>query len=372
MVVEGPEVLLPGSDFFMAGVGRLLLLIGAVALVIGLVVRVVRRRRHPERRRPPIVVGALAAVTVLGLVLTVLTWPPRFFVPEFPPLPQLLPDESLFYRPVTDLPAAPDSERWIRSQAAQPIEAGFAGEVVDGVAWGVPFNVVDDATPLIDVEITQYPEGSYPGPYPISDPAYIESMPTYHFDQHYNAVDPTRRQVWELFMLARWFGRWQAGSGATWSMDSLDYPDGSTIVSQLPLLPGSVTYAEVAAGRVGHAILATSPITAAGQFVWPARNTDGVSTDPDAPPMGAWLRLKPGVDLSGLGPQAQIVARAAQEYGLILSDTSPVFALRGTPDARWDDVDLRSLRQLTTDDFEFVDTTAVMVSPDSLAANPPG
>lgn len=369
--IKGPEVLVPGSDFLMMGLGRLLLLLGALALVVALVLRLVRRRRHPDRRRPPIVVGLAAAVTLLGLVLTVVTWPPRFFVPEFPALPQLLPDQALFYRPVTDLPVSPDSDRWIASQQSFPVRAAFSGQVEDGVVWGLPFNLVDDSTPRIDVELTQYPEASYPGPYPITDPAYIESMPTYHFDQHYLALDLERRQAWELIATRRWFGRWQAGAGETWSMDSLDYPDGSSIAAGLPLLPGSVTYTEVASGRIDHAILGVSWVTAKDQFVWPARGTDGRSTDPDAPPMGAWMRLKSDVDLSGLGPQAQIVARAAQQYGVILSDTGPEFSLRGTPDGRWDDEDLRTLRTLTTDSFEFVDTTGVMVSPDSMAANPP-
>lgn len=370
--IKGPEVLVPGSDFLMMGVGRLLLVLGVVALVVALLVRVVRRRRQPDRRRRPVGIGIASGVALLGLVLTVVTWPPAFFVPEFPALPQLLPDEALFYRPVADLPVATDSDRWIASQTSFPVRAAFGGEVEDGVVWGIPFNLVDDSTPRIDVELTQYPDASYPGPYPITDPAYIESMPTYHFDQHYVALDLQRRQVWELIATRRWFGRWQAGAGETWSMDSLDYPDGSSIAAGLPLLPGSVTYAEVASGRVDHAILGVSAVTAVGTSVWPATGSDGRSTDPNAPPMGAWMRLKSDVDLSQLGPQAQVVARAAQQYGVILSDTGPEFSLRGTPDGRWDTEDLRSLRTLTTDDFEFVDTSGVMVSPDSMAAHPAG
>ena len=170
----------------------------------------------------------------------------------------------------------------------------------------------------------------------------------------------------------RWFGSWQAGAGATWDMDSVRYPTGSTIASGLPLLPGTITYAEVASGAINHMILGAVPHTAQGQFVWPARGSDGTSTDPDAPPMGAWLRLRPDADLSGLGPQAGVIARAAQRHGILLSDTGPGFGLRGTVDRRWDGADLQTLGQLTIDDFEIVDTSGVVVSPQSMEARAPG
>ena len=211
----------------------------------------------------------------------------------------------MFFRRVTDLPVAADSERMIASQGGLPLWAGFSGEVVDGIVWGNPFNIVGPTTPMEQVQLTQYPDMSYPGPYPMTDPAYIEGLPTYHFDQHYLAVDVDRRRHWELIAARRWVGRWQAGAGATWSMDSLDYPEGSTIAAGLPLLPGTITYDEVRGGAIEHLILAISPITARGEWVWPARSTDGQSDDPDAPPMGTWLRLREDVDLSGLGPQAR-------------------------------------------------------------------
>ena len=57
--------------------------------------------------------------------------------------------------------------------------------------------------------------------------------------------------------------------------------------------------------------------------MWPALGGDGTSSDPDAPPMGSWLRLRPDADLTGLGPQALVVARALQEHGVIAQDTGP-------------------------------------------------
>jgi hypothetical protein len=170
-----------------------------------------------------------------------------------------------------------------------------------------------------------------------------------------------------------WFGRWQADAGARWDLDSLDYGGPATTVSRLPLLPGVLTYQEVAAGRVERVVHAGSPRISSTEFIWPARLTDGLSDDPDAPPMGVWMRLRADADLSGLGPQARVIAEGLQRYGLVLSDTSTYrFGLRGTADGRWDRDDLRTLGKFTPADFEVIDQAGLMVSPDSMAARQPG
>jgi hypothetical protein len=364
--IDGPQVLIPGSEFLLSGLGRILFLVGLVTLAVLLLLAF---RRKKLGRKVPLVLAS--TLLLIGLVLAVMYRPPPFFVPKFPALPRLLPAESLFYRPITDLPVAAQSDQWIASQQGLELSAGFRGTVTDGVAFGLPFNLVDAQTAVKSVELTQYPAASFGGPYPITDPAYIEGMPTYHFDQHYLAVDLQKRQAWELIAIRSWFGHWQAGAGATWSMNSLEYPTGSTIAARMPLLPGTITFAEVEAGQIEHAILGSTAISAPGKFLWPARGGDGVSADPNAPPMGAWLRLSADADLSGLGPQAKIVALAAQKYGVILSDTGPGFKLRGTVDGRWNDTDLATLGQLTANDFEVVDPSSVMVSKDSLAIKQP-
>ena len=84
------------------------------------------------------------------------------------------------------------------------------------------------------------------------------------------------------------------------------------------------------------------------------------------------MRLRADADLSGLGPQAAVVATALQRYGMILSDTGPGFVVRGAPDQRWDDDDLASLRRLSASDFEVVDPSAIVVEGGSLAVTPPG
>jgi hypothetical protein len=51
--------------------------------------------------------------------------------------------------------------------------------------------------------------------------------------------------------------------------------------------------------------------------------------------MGARLRLKAGVDLSGFPPEAQKIFRAMKKYGLIVADNGSDMYVSGTYDTRW-------------------------------------
>lgn len=373
--VVGPDVVLPGSEQLAPVVFGLLAFLAFVVFAVALAVRIVRRRRRPqgEPGRRPIVVGGAALALVILVITTVVNLPPPFTSPEFPPIGRLFPDEAFFYRPVADLPVAEGSERTIVAMGPAEIVAGFGGQPHDGVVWGIPFNLVDGATPRESVEIRTYPDTSFIGEYPVTDPAYIESMPSYGVDNHYVALDRSSGRMWELFATSVWFGRWGASSGALWDLDELAFPKWSTTAAQLPLLPGVLSYDEIERGRVDHVVHATTTNISSTGVVWPARATDGRNTDPAAVPMGAWLRLRADVDLDALdlGPQARIIAEGLREYGMVLSDSSANFALRGTPDARWDRQDLDTLRALSAADLEVVDVRGVMVSPDSMEARPP-
>jgi hypothetical protein len=369
--VIGPQVNLPGSQQ-LAPVFFGVMTLGWVALLV--VTLLVRRARNRDGHRPvPVVSVVVGLATVASLVMTIVSWPPPFTTPEFPATGQLFPAEAFMYRPATDLPVSADSERFIGALGDDALAAGFGGEPVDGVVFGVPFNLVDADTPTTDVEIRFNPGRSYDGPYPVTDPAYIESMPTYGFDNHYVALDRDAGAMWELIGTTVWFGNWQADAGARWDLDSLALGGPATTASRLPLLPGALSYDEVAAGRVEHVVWAGSPRISSSRFVWPAMATDGLADDPDAPPMGTWLRLRADADLSGLGPQARVIAEGLQRYGLVLADTSNErFGLRGTADGRWDRADLATIGRFSPQDFEVVDQAGIMVSPDSMAARPAG
>ena len=86
--------------------------------------------------------------------------------------------------------------------------------------------------------------------------------------------------------------------------------------------------------------------------------------------MGSWFRLDADTDLLELGPQARVIAQALMDHGMVIADTSGVLAINGTPDLRWDDSDLATLRTLSSDDFEVVDASRRMVSSNSMEMTP--
>jgi hypothetical protein len=365
--IIGPAAVpLPGSDMFLLGATIVLGVVAVAAIAVISVVRLVRRRRGVPPRRPVGLVlwGATAVVSLcLGLVL----WPFGFSVPEFPALPRLFPENAFFYRPTSDLEVADGSQRTIDAIGDLPFVAAPLGSVKDGRTRGIPFNFVDRDTPRHRFDFT-YPGASNDTAYPIPDPAYVQSMPFYRADNHYVGIDLESRQMWELASVRRWFWFWQAGAGALWDLDSLEYPKGHTTASGVPLVPLSYTYEQVASGSIDHVLMVSLPTVRAEEYQWPARHTDGPVEDPDAPVMGTWFRLRSDADLSRLGPQARVVAEALQQYGAVLGDTGGSLAFTGTPDNRWDDDDLATLGTLSSDDLEVIDASAVMVDPESMEA----
>jgi hypothetical protein len=129
-----------------------------------------------------------------------------------------------------------------------------------------------------------------------------------------------------------------------------------------------VQYDEVAGDSINHAIRMTVP-RSRDEFIWPARHAASSDDDPALPPMGLRLRLKSSVDISGLPPQAQEIARAMQTYGVIVADNGSPWFISGTPDERWNNDALQTLGELQGSDFEAVDTSSLMVDPDSGAVN---
>ena len=165
-------------------------------------------------------------------------------------------------------------------------------------------------------------------------------------------------------------GRWRAGSGAIWDLGSNTLrPRGwtSADAAGLPILPGLARYDEVAAGEIRHALRFTAPATQ-DTFLWPARHQAG-DADTDAPADGAAGAAEGEHRREPLpGPGAGACLRGMQRYGLILADNGSPWFVTGVPDDRWDNDALGALRGLTGADFEVVDASSLMVSPDSGAA----
>ncbi len=109
---------------------------------------------------------------------------------------------------------------------------------------------------------------------------------------------------------------------------------------------------------IDHALRFTAPQTRRA-YVYPARHFASSSTSASLPPMGLRVRLKASVDISTFPPQARVVLKALQTYGMILADNGSPWYISGAPNPRWSNDDLHSLGRLTGGDFEVVDTSSL-------------
>ena len=257
---------------------------------------------------------------------------------------------------VDTLPVAPDSAAIVRSIGLDGgIHADFGSGKWDGGPIGIPYDVVSRYTRKSRVRF-DYADESDRVRYPIPRGVRIEGGPRADGDRHALLVDRDRCKLFELYALRKAGGRWTAGSGATWSLrEPRLRPAGwtSADAAGLPILPLLARYQEVARGRITHALRMTVSESRRA-FAFPARHFASSDSDPALPRMGERLRLKAGVDISGLPRQAQIVARAFQEYGLIVADNGSNWYVSGAPHRKWDNDALHALGALRGRDFEVV------------------
>jgi hypothetical protein len=88
----------------------------------------------------------------------------------------------------------------------------------------------------------------------------------------------------------------------------------------------------VRAGLVDHVLKVSSGPELSSQWVFPMTGSDGKGpvNDPAVPPEGLRLRINPSVDLNRLGlhPQALVIAKALQTYGMYLGDSGGATSLK--------------------------------------------
>ena len=236
--------------------------------------------------------------------------------------------------------------------------------------YGIPYVVVAGDQPRVPLTFVEYGNQSDSGApglpgYPIPDEAlthsnYIEGGVAgggTSGDRHLLLIDRDRWLLYESYA-TRWNAtgsRWEAGSGAVFNLAQNDRrPEEwtSADAAGLAIFPGLVRYDEVfGSGEITHAFRVTTRAT--NGYVWPASHRAGSTSG--APPMGARLRLKASVDISGFAPELQRVFRAMKRHGLIVADNGSDMYISGTMDARWNNSVLNpAFRALTADDFEVI------------------
>jgi hypothetical protein len=279
----------------------------------------------------------------------------------------VFPANNIWNTRVDDLPLNAHSDQWVNTIGRNTgFHMDFGSGTWDGGPIGIPYNLAGAATPRYVLDF-YYPEESDPGPYPIPDDPKIE----WGSDHHILVVDTSTCFLYEIYDASYSGGAWHGGSGAIWDLNSNALrPAGwtSADAAGLPMLPGLVRYDEIASGEINHAIRFT--VSQTNGYIWPARHL--TSDDPDTPqipPYGARFRLKASFDISGYPAVLQVILRTMKTYGIILADEGADWYISGAPDERWDNDMLHLLDDLTGDDFEAVDSSGLMVDPDSGATN---
>ncbi|HUB04372.1 MAG TPA: hypothetical protein VMA76_04845 [Solirubrobacteraceae bacterium] len=149
---------------------------------------------------------------------------------------------------------------------------------------------------------------------------------------------PSTDTMWEFFQLHHENGGWEAEWGgamrnvssnpgvygpgawpAAWAGDQWFW--GVTAAS-FSIVGGAITYEDLKAGQIDHALALVYPNVRRRTFVSPAERDDGWSLDPNALPEGTRLRLDPNLNLAKLKmpPLTRMIALAAQRYGIIIRD----------------------------------------------------
>jgi hypothetical protein len=285
----------------------------------------------------------------------------------------IFPADNVWHADVSRLPVRSDSATLVEGVGTtRGVHADFGSGVYGGGPIGIPVTTVPAGQRGVTVTF-QYASESDRGPYPIPAGAQIEGGPSSSGDRHVILYDQAGCRAYELYAAyPNGDGTWRAGSGAVFDLRGNGLrARGATSADAagLSILAGLVRWDEVAAGRIDHAIRVTAPKTR-NSFVWPARHAASSSSSAALPPMGQRFRLKSIVDTSKLPAQARIVAEAMKRYGVILADNGSPWYISGAPDSHWNNDALHALGSLTGADFEAVDTSSLMLSPDSAACRP--
>lgn len=286
----------------------------------------------------------------------------------------VFPDDNWWHADISSLPVHDRSTQWLSHMDTDvDLHPDFGPSYGDGPDYGIPVTVVRGRHPKVRVRF-DYAAESDKVRYPLGRDTRIEGGRHSDGDKHAIVVDRRTCRLYETWNTRKLRGKWRAGSGATWSLRSNDLrPDGwtSADAAGLPILPGLLRWREVRDGQVDHAIRFTVPETSR-HHVWPARHDAGSTDSLDHPPMGARFRLDADFSTQGYDAHARAVIEAMQTYGLVLADNGSAWFFQGEQHRRWPTGLVEQLKTIPASEFEAVDTSSLMVDPNSAQVAPAG
>jgi hypothetical protein len=283
--------------------------------------------------------------------------------------------------------------------------------------YGIPFNVVHgNSTVKVNVIIDNYPGESDIVPVPIPANAVIEGdfqngpnpngggyNANQRGDSHLIVWDEDNNIAYELYGVSRPTdptlfpntsnvelphsdGLWHAAQETVWNMNTNTFRtlgETSADAAGLSILAGlarpdeGLTVSQGGQGVINHALRVTLPSGDINpQYIYPAAHMVATSQGPDNLPLGSRLRLAntSTIDtlINNMPPESQILARAMQQYGLIVADIGSAMYVSGASasvDANnninltWDLTDIfaaNGLEALNAGDFQVVNLTPVV------------
>ena len=158
----------------------------------------------------------------------------------------------------------------------------------------------------------------------------------YH-DGHLIVISADRKYAWEMYQANRISStQWAAASLRRWDLDSdgmstpFDFL-GAVRLCPTPLLHGLVTFEEMQRGYIDHALAVTAHTQANPYWApYPGEKFVGGSDQvrPDSGIVACMrIQLDPSVNINSLNlsPAGKVVAKALQEYGMIVTDGASKF-----------------------------------------------
>ena len=254
--------------------------------------------------------------------------------------PQIFGPTSAWRANVTGAPVNKDSKAMVADLASQV--RGHYGGVAAFNVWKYGANIVKvtraQKRVTVHFDDCQHkgytPSGLYNGSkqfvgVPIPDNA----IPAAGSDGGLTIWSPDTDQLWDFWKARHqsdgWYACWGGRIDGLWRSAG-SFPAGFGASASGLAGGGAIRIDEVRNGRIPHAIsLGVLDYASWKQFSWPAQRSDGSVSSHSKILEGTRFRLPASVDVDKLHltPIGKLVARAAQDYGFIVTDKSGAVAV---------------------------------------------
>ena len=239
----------------------------------------------------------------------------------------------------TPIGPAPKYDPYSQEMVANLVLANDGQIITAGDDYNYPVYFVDASTPRWDIPCTinscvvHSLEGGIKTDMLEDVPIPLDAQPSADSDARMIIIDKETYTEYDFWRAQHLDTGWTTGGGAAYNI----LWNGTPVISSsrgsgIPSYAGLLRPWEIRQGRIEHALAFGYTEPAEDKCVFPASRTDGDSSIYFALPEGARLQLDPSLtnadfDQMGLDQTAKIIARALQEYGMILVDHSGSFKI---------------------------------------------